>query len=111
YHTYNSNGYFLRLTGSAYQNGIDFDGMTTGPLLSAGQWYHIAAIKNGNVRTLYVNGEAAPLSGTPVAVQANSDPLTIGVDYITSSRFFSGAIDEVRIWSTARTPAEVQENM
>ncbi len=115
YHSNDSDGYLLRLSNSsdfpAY-SGLDFDGMTTSNgVLSINKWYHIAAVKNGSVRKLYVNGVEQPLSGTPLTVKANSDPLTIGVDYLPASRHFNGTIDEVRIWNTARTQEQVQGNM
>jgi hypothetical protein len=112
YQTSGANGFTLRLSGSSPYNGLDFDGMTTqNNILSAGQWYHIAAVNNNGTRTLYVNGEITALSGTPPTIQANDNPLRIGVDFLASPRYFNGEIDEVRIWNVARTEAQIREFM
>ncbi|MFZ4548410.1 MAG: LamG-like jellyroll fold domain-containing protein, partial [Bacteroidales bacterium] len=112
YQTSGANGFNLRLSGSSPYNGLDFDGMTTqNNILSAGQWYHVAAVNNNGTRALYVNGEAIALNGTPGTIQANDNPLRIGVDYLVSGRYFNGEIDEVRIWNVARTEAQIREFM
>ncbi|MFY7885984.1 MAG: LamG domain-containing protein, partial [Dolichospermum sp.] len=110
YHTVGANGYIVRLTGTSPFRGIDFDGLSTANnVLETGKWYHIAAVKNGATRTLYVNGVAQTISGAGYTVTANTDPIKIGSDY--NARYFNGDIDEVRIWNTARTQAEIQANM
>lgn len=104
-----SNGYLLRLGSAFPYTGLSFDGMETATgILQAGTWYHIAAVKSGSSRKLYVNGTEYSLSGTAVNVGANTDKLTFGVDYLPSPRYFFGAMDEVRIWNVARTLEEIQ---
>ncbi len=101
-----ANSYLLRLTGT----DLDFDQMTTTNLnLQAGKWYHAAAINSNGTRRLYVNGELRALSGTPLPVQANSDPLRLGSDY--GGRFFDGQMDEVRIWNVVRSVDEIRDAM
>ena len=47
YQTNAANGYLLRLTNQAPHNGLGFDELTTGTgILSANQWYHVAAVKD-----------------------------------------------------------------
>lgn len=112
---YNANpsiGYMLRLSSLPPYTGLNFDGMETAAgILEADRWYHIAAVNSNGVRMLYVNGVAHALSGTPVNVGANTDKLTLGVDYLPSPRYFNGAIDEVRIWNVARTKDQVRAAM
>ena len=50
---------------------------------------------------LYINGIETNLSGNGLNVNSNSDPLRIASDY--AGRFFDGKIDEIRIWSNARS--------
>ncbi|MBS1650718.1 MAG: hypothetical protein JSU07_01790, partial [Bacteroidetes bacterium] len=107
-----SNGYFLRLLGTAPYTGFDFDGLQTASgILNPNTWYHVAAVNNMGVRTLYLNGVPQTLSGSTPIVVANSDPLTIGVDYLSGARYFNGTIDEVRIWNRALCQGEIQNNM
>ena len=107
-----SNGYLLRLGSAAPFNGLSFDGMETATgILEFDRWYHIAAVNNNGIRTIYVNGVEHALSGIPVSVGANTDKLTLGVDYLPSPRYFKGAMDEVRIWNTARTRTQIRADM
>ena len=111
YQTSGTNGYVLRLTSTGGYDGLTFDGMnTSNGILTAGNWYHIAAVNDGGTRHLYLNGIEHSLTGTGT-VSANSDPLCIGVDYKVSGRYFIGDIDEVRIWNVVRTSQEIRENM
>jgi len=104
------NGYFLRLSHTGSYNDLYFDGMyTTGLNLQAGVWYHVAAVKSGATRKLYVNGKEVSLTGTPIDVAANSNGLRIGCYF--EMRYFQGMIDEVRIWNVARTPEQIRESM
>ncbi len=112
YQTPGSNGYTLRLTPTSPYTGLSFDEMNTETgILEANNWYHVAAVNDNGNRTVYLNGVVQTLTGTPTPVQANADPLTIGVDYMTNGRCFNGKIEEVRIWKVARTEAEIRENM
>ena len=108
YQAANANGYVLRLNGMDF----DFDQMTTtGLTLQSNRWYHVAAVKNGGTRTLYLNGTAQTLTGTPLTVQANNNVLTLGVDFLASPRYFDGQMDEVRVWNVARAEDEIRDAM
>ena len=110
YHTNAANGYILRLTHQSPYTGLGFDELVTNTgLLSSNQWYHIAAVNDGGDRKLYVNGIQVSLSGSPLNVSSNNNPIRIGSDY--ASRFFDGRIDEVRIWNIQRTENDVLECM
>ena len=110
YQSPDANGFSLRLSGSSPYTGIQFDEMTSSNgLFTADRWYHIAAVKNGSSRKLYVNGQEVNLSGTGTSTLVNTDSVKIGSDF--NGRFFNGAIDEVRIWSSAKTQAEIKTNM
>ena len=110
YQTSAANGYMLRLTHQSPYTGLGFDELVTSTgVLNSSQWYHIAAVKNGGSRKLYVNGIEHNISGSALNVSANSDPLRIGSDY--SGRFFDGRIDEVRIWNVAREQDDIIATM
>lgn len=112
YQSANANGFVLRLTSTEGYDGLTFDGMnTSNGILTAGSWYHVAAVKNGGTRHLYLNGIEQTLNGTAITVAANSDPLCIGVDFKSSGRYFIGKIDEVQVWNTARSEQEIREDI
>ncbi len=106
YHTVGANGYMLRLLGSELQ----FDEMTTVNLnLQVAVWYHVAAVNSNGIRRLYLNGQPVSLTGTPLTVRTNANPLCLGVDFLPdNNRFFKGQMDEVRIWNVARSAGEIQ---
>ena len=110
YQTSAANGYMLRLTHQSPYSGIGFDETVTSTgVLNSNQWYHIAAVNNGGSRKLYVNGVEHNLSGSPLNVSANNNPLRIGSDY--ASRYFDGRIDEVRIWNVPREQDDIIATM
>jgi len=109
FQTDTTNGYVLRVMADGR---IDFDNSKTAVgTISTQQWYHIAAVNAGGTRSLYVNGLSVPLTGTPITVLANTDPLRLGEDYADAPRFFDGQMDEVRVWNTARAAAQIRDNM
>jgi hypothetical protein len=78
-----------------------------GGLVPRGQWTHIAITFDGAHRRHYINGELAGEWAEAGPLPANSSPLRVGSD--VSWQFTpAGAIDEVRLWSVARTQAELR---
>lgn len=73
-------------------------------------WQHVAGVWDGTVSKIYVNGV---LSGTFATTIPNLNNPTnnvwIGANSIGEN--FTGNIDEVRIWNTARTQCEVNTFM
>ena len=106
YHTNASNGYLLRLTNQSPYDGLSFDEVVTNVgILNSNQWYHIAAVNEFGERKLYLNGTEYFLSGNPLNVSVNSDPIRIGSDF--GGRFFEGRIDEIRIWDVPRSQTDI----
>jgi len=86
---------------------------TTSKVIDADVWYHIAATYDTatDTATLYLNGESVASgtvtdftihAGTTINFAAGSDNGGIP---------FDGQMNNVRVWSTARTAAEVREGM
>ena len=60
---------------------------------------------SGGAATIYINGAVSVTHSQGFTPQNTSNTLRIGVDYPT--RFFSGSIDDVRIYTRALTSAEI----
>lgn len=90
--------------------------LTSAPgVLSLDNWQHVAGTYDGDSIKLYVNGnEVAAIQGVFNII--SKEPFTsnpavwIGVGFTIYS-YFIGGIDEVEIWSRAKTQAEIQSNM
>jgi hypothetical protein len=68
-------------------------------------WHHIATTFDGTNYILYMNGEVVDNQ----TVTTGDTPVATPVRYLGTD--FIGKIDEVRMWSVARTQAEIQANM
>lgn len=72
------------------------------------KWYHLAVSYDGANVTFYVDGMAH--GGGPLATPALNDrDLRIGGDLGTFLYF--GSLDEIRIWSVARTQEQIREGI
>lgn len=105
-------GYWLGFCTSTirfYTNGSGTaqDGTFTIP---AGIWTHIAVTYDGTTRRYYINGMLDYESTSPGSLPVNSDPLGIGADS-NGSYPFQGNLAEVRLWSVARSQADIRRNM
>lgn len=73
-------------------------------------WQHVAAVFNNTIITLYINGAVASTTTIPAySLVASTNSLYIANDGF--SEYFTGDIDEVRIWKRALCQAEIQNNM
>jgi chitodextrinase len=78
--------------------------------LAVNTWTHLAATYDGSTLRLYVNGVQVASKAQTGTLATSAGVLTIGGDPIYG-QYFAGRIDEVRVYSTALTPAQVQADM
>ncbi len=91
---------------------VSFGGSTlTCPgTFSSGNWYNIAVGYDAasNVRTLFVNGIAV-VSDSPDEDFLGAGVIDIGVDSFTSSDYFNGKIDDLRIYDQRLTNEQIED--
>jgi len=77
-------------------------------IMPVGQWVHIAVTFNGTTAIFYVNGTQTG-SGSFSFGPKTDAIVTIGCDSGASGwNSFNGSLDEVRLYNTALTPAEIK---
>lgn len=110
------NNYYLSMNVSTGKVGIFISSVTSVPLESTtnvndGNWHHIAATFNSAASELriFVDGIEENFIALGDMPFDSSVPLEIGSR--NNTNFFSGQIDEVRIWNTTRSASEIQSNM
>ena len=78
--------------------------------LTANTWAHLAVTYDGATLRLYVNGAQVASQARAGNLTTSTNPLQIGGDSIYG-QFFSGIIDEVRVYNVALTAAQIQADM
>ncbi|HWC66681.1 MAG TPA: PKD domain-containing protein, partial [Acidimicrobiales bacterium] len=105
---------FLHFTSAdgSFQDSVN----TPNGSIQPGKWYHFAGVMDRDTGRLdaYLNGELVA-SGfvRPTDAFLTSKPLLIGQTFETSAGFspFNGAIDEVRLWDSARSQPDIRRDM
>ncbi|HMC96856.1 MAG TPA: LamG domain-containing protein, partial [Flavobacteriales bacterium] len=76
------------------------------------QWQHVAGVYDGANMRIYKDGvQVASLAQTAAMIPSAAINMAIGNWINGNDRPFAGKIDEVRIWSAARTVPQLQTNM
>lgn len=79
--------------------------------LESNTWYHIAGVYDANTgMKIYINGILDASNAQTGSFISNS-LFYIGNNKIGDTRYINGIIDEVRVWNTARTEAQIRQNM
>jgi signal transduction histidine kinase/CheY-like chemotaxis protein len=84
-----------------------------GPLVSRDEWIHVAAVSGTQGQKLFKNGVLVAQSAYPGSFAAiqNGQQFRLGRSVVATELPFAGQLDEVRIWSTARSEREIRETM
>lgn len=105
----------FRVYGGKLQYGEWFYGTSWKEILSAenvntGAWTHVAVVRSGSAASICVNGQLSAEATMHSSASCTTDNLKIGALGTVWSECFNGSIDEVRIWSVARTAEEIAAN-
>jgi len=79
--------------------------------ITAGIWYHVAGMRDGDTLNLYVNGVSVG-SETQTFGTINSNNLKVGAHQFGGNppgAFFGGTIDDVRIYDRSLSGGEIEE--
>ena len=81
-----------------------------GGIIPRNIWTHVAVTYDGVRRRHYINGELAAEFNETGALPASAAAMRIGSD-VSFNHSPDGAIDEVRLWSVARTTAQIRSSL
>lgn len=100
------NRLFMTLKGapSYVDHGMDFSNSIT-----AGQWYSVIAVKSGQNVDTYLNSVHVDSEPTGADGMTTSAYMTFGRSQYWNSQYFSGMIDEARVYDRALTQGEIAE--
>lgn len=85
-----------------------------GESLPAGRWLHVAGTYDGSAVKLYVNGELRGSAAASGALNWSPSPYALYLGRFRDSDetfYFDGSLDDLRLWSTSRSQAELQASM
>ena len=74
-----------------------------------GVWLHFAVVKSAGGAFFYTNGVIAASIGS--IMNPSATEFRIGRTYGTFGEYWSGRIDDVRVWNTARTASDIRRTM
>lgn len=110
-----ANSYYLGVNSAGtnfkaiFANGAPpFGTLESTTVLQAGKWYHVAATHDGANDFLYINGIQESTQANTVTLEDLAAIVTIGAD-AGGGTGWTGHIDDVRIYNTALTAAEVRD--
>ncbi|MEQ6118993.1 LamG-like jellyroll fold domain-containing protein [Reichenbachiella sp. MALMAid0571] len=82
-------------------------------VLTLNEWNHVAVTFNNGLTKILVNGvEVASVNNPAVSrILGTSRPVNLGAQKASPARYFDGKMDEFRIWTVAKTNAEISAGM
>lgn len=82
---------------------------STGLTISTGTWYHLVGVYDSSAQTvtLYVNGIIQNVATSATTISSDGRPLWIGATNDSNPKYFNGKIDDVALFTTALTSAQV----
>jgi hypothetical protein len=83
-------------------------GLNGSATINADEWHHLAAVYNGSVMQLYLDGKLDATQPWTGGIGKNDSDVLIGENAQQPGRFFNGLIDDVRIYNHALSESEIK---
>lgn len=104
----------FRINGSSLEAVLGFGtyvATSAANTITANTWTHVAMVYNDSSLKLFVNGNevASSVVALSYSLPISSQPYNIGLTGF--SEMFSGDMDELRVWNSALTQADIQATM
>ena len=93
----------------AFGNGTGFpEIVTTNAVLTLNEWQHVAVTYDGTTMKLFRNGVVVETKAQTGNIEVSTNPVEIGRNPQYTDRYFTGRIDETRIFNVALDAATIQ---
>ncbi|MBN8677953.1 MAG: hypothetical protein J0M29_06985 [Chitinophagales bacterium] len=92
---------------TTHSGGACCSDLDSGTPLSTGSWTHVVMVHDGAQDKIYFNGVKVNEKNAAGNLDLTTKPLGIGFDPIDNANYFHGSLDEVRIYNTALSDAEI----
>ena len=106
---------YLRILNGNYQvgswNGTDHVVSVPVPAADNGTWVHLTGVYDGTSWNLYRNGLLLGSSIDPTGAVEVAAGWAVGTTADGDDRFFTGDIDDIRIWNRPLGPQEITDGM
>ena len=83
------------------------------PVLTQSKWYYVTLVKTASAFQIYVDGilyNSAAIPVTQLGASASIGNMYFGADGAGAAPF-NGKLDEIKVWSAARTDAQIRRDM
>ena len=108
-----SNKWFFAISPDGQPVDVDnHHGAESDSPVAADQWVHLAAVFDGSVQTLYVNGVLQSKTYNVSGIYSCAAPVTIGTNWNNGNpgtNYFNGKIDDIRIYNYALSGAQIAQ--
>jgi len=86
--------------------------LNTGVAVPIGRWMHLALTYSlaSTTAIFYIDGQQVATNAT-YSIGAGGTNTALGIQFGGFGEFMAGTMDELRIWSTARTPVQIKQGM
>ncbi|MDN3493981.1 LamG-like jellyroll fold domain-containing protein, partial [Winogradskyella bathintestinalis] len=111
--TSTASGYDLSLEGNSLKFRYNNSAVIAGQDMNTNKWYHVAVTFSGTRYSLYIDGFQVRLTAGASPLTNTNKALVGAMDRTGNSpmNYFDGGIDEVRIWNTELSQAQIREMM
>jgi phosphatidylserine/phosphatidylglycerophosphate/cardiolipin synthase-like enzyme len=94
---------------AGFETSTGTDHFVTSPNnYSDGAWHYAVVTKNGTTLILYIDGaEVARKAASSTPDKSGKQPLRVGANSQQKNLYFTGQIDEVRLWKRSLTAQEI----
>ena len=76
-----------------------------------GNWSHICGTYDGTTQKIFINGNLVASKSTTGSIFPSSTNLFIGKSHTSTFNYYNGKMDEMSIWSTARSQSDILNDM